>query len=80
MIFTEAMKQSQISQLSVNMVKTVLAGVNIVERGLQQFSGSDHPDQPIIVLSIFDFFFFYRIPVENFCVDSKSFPLEAFGI
>ena len=33
----------------------------------------------IIVRSICEFFFAV-IPVENFCVDAKSFPLEAIGI
>ena len=63
------------------MVKTVLAGVNIVERGLFNYS----PDQIIpIKPSLYGVYvnwsLFHRIAVENFCVDSKSFPLEAVGI
>ena len=52
-------KGDKMEQLSVNMVKTVLTGVHIVERGLQQFSGSDHPDQAIIVWSTCEFFLPY---------------------
>ena len=58
------------------MVKTVLGAVNKVERDLFNYSTDRiSPIKPslygVYVTS------FCRIPVENFCVDSKSFPLEA---
>ena len=59
-----------------NFHPTIKFTVNIVERGLFNYS----PDRIIpIKPSLYgvDVNSFLGIPVENFCVDSNSFPLEA---
>ena len=69
-----------------NMVKTILGGVNTcqykVERGLFNYSPDRiSPIKPSLY-GVYMSYFFCRILVENFCVDSrsKSFPLETIGI
>ena len=52
-----------------------------VERGLFNYSPDRiSPIKTVIVWSILCEFVFAVIPVENFFVDSKSFPVEAIGI